>query len=91
MRKRSALRRSTAVSALLLAALFLLPLLVTAPFRRTLFNRELPVDETEAPESPRQPFESGNLDAARFWRWTWGSTWWGWFGRRCPPPSPLRP
>ena len=62
-RKRSALRQSTAVSALLLAALFLVPLLVIVPFRRTLFNRESPVDETEA-AAPSQPFVSGELDAA---------------------------
>lgn len=68
-RKRSAGRRgsqvsqSIAVSALLLAALFLLPLLVVVPFRSALFGREEPVDETEQTLPP--PFASGNLDGAR--------------------------
>ena len=57
MRRRNQVRQSAAVSALLLAALFLLPLLVVAPFRTALFGRETPVDETEGP-----PFVSGRLD-----------------------------
>jgi stage II sporulation protein D len=44
--RKSQLHSSIAVSALLLAALFLLPLLVVVPFRSALFGREEPVDET---------------------------------------------
>jgi len=62
-RRRSPMNPIIAVSALLLAALFLLPLVVVVPFRSTLFGREEPVDETE-PEPP-PPFASGKLDAAR--------------------------
>ena len=40
MRHRQSLRQSVAVSALLLAALFLLPLAVIAPFQPELFGRE---------------------------------------------------
>ena len=47
-----------AVSAVLLAMLFLLPLAVIVPFRSELFGRETPVDETEG-----EPFVSGELDA----------------------------
>ena len=57
MRRKNQVRQSVAVSAALLAALFLLPLLVVAPFRTALFGRETPVDETEG-----QPFVSGQLD-----------------------------
>ena len=57
MRRRNQVRQSVAVSAALLAALFVLPLLVVAPFRTALFGRETPVDETEG-----QPFVSGQLD-----------------------------
>ena len=60
-RQRSPVNQTIAVSALLLAALFLLPLLVTAPFRSALFGREEPVDETEPPPPP----PGGDLDAAR--------------------------
>ena len=62
--RRSQINESIAVSALLMAALFLLPLLVVVPFRSSLFGREDPVDETEAPPPPA-PFASGTLDAAR--------------------------
>lgn len=55
--------QAVAVSAILLAALFLLPLLVVTPFRSALFGREEPADETE-PEPP-PPFAAGALDAAR--------------------------
>lgn len=57
MRRKSQVRQSVAMSAALLAALFILPLLVVVPFRTALFGRETPVDETE-----RQPFVSGQLD-----------------------------
>lgn len=57
MRRRNQIRQSVAVSAALLAALFILPLLVVVPFRTALFGRETPVDETEG-----QPFVSGQLD-----------------------------
>lgn len=57
MRRRSQIRQSIAVSVLLLAVLFLLPLAVVVPFRAALFGRETPVDETEG-----APFVSGDLD-----------------------------
>ena len=57
MKQKNQVRQSIAVSALLLAALFLLPLAVIAPFRAELFDRQLPVDETEG-----APFVSGELD-----------------------------
>lgn len=57
MKQKNQVRQSVAVSALLLAALFLLPLAVIAPFRSELFAREQPVDETEG-----EPFASGELD-----------------------------
>ena len=50
-------RESVAVSAVLLSALFILPLLVIVPFRSELLTREPPVDETEG-----EPFVSGDLD-----------------------------
>ena len=59
MRRKNQVRQSIAVSAALLAALFVLPLLLVAPFRTALFGRETPVDETEPP-----PFASGELDRA---------------------------
>ena len=59
MRQRNQVRQSVAVSAALLAVLFILPLLVVAPFRTALFGRETPVDETEG-----EPFVSGELDGA---------------------------
>lgn len=58
MKHSKQVRRSVAVSAVLMAALFLLPLAVIAPFRAALFQRETPVDETE-------PFVSGQLDGQR--------------------------
>lgn len=57
MRPKNQVRQSVAVSAVLLAALFLLPLAVIVPFRSELFTRETPVDETEG-----APFVSGELD-----------------------------
>lgn len=62
-RRKSQVDQSIAVSAVLLAALFLLPLMVVVPFRSTLFGREEPVDEAE--REPLPPFVSGELDAAR--------------------------
>ena len=59
MRRRESVRQSIVVSVVLLAALFLLPLTVIAPFRSELFQQELPVDETEG----AVPFVSGELDA----------------------------
>ena len=58
MKRNHPVRQSMAVSGLLLAALFLLPLAVIVPFRAELFDREPPVDETEG-----APFVSGELDA----------------------------
>ena len=46
-KRTSPVSQSIAVSVLLLAALFLLPLAVVAPFRPALFGREEPVDEPE--------------------------------------------
>ena len=63
-RRRSQVNQAIAVSVLLLAALFLLPLAVVTPFRSSLFGREEPVDETE-PEAPPSPLPGGGLDAAR--------------------------
>ena len=57
MRPTTQFRQCIAVSAVLLAALFLLPLAVIVPFRSELFERETPVDETEG-----EPFASGELD-----------------------------
>lgn len=57
MRRGTQVRQSIAVSAVLLAVLFLLPLAVIVPFRSELFGRETPVDETEG-----APFVSGDLD-----------------------------
>ena len=58
MKRNHPVRQSMAVSGLLLAALFLLPLAVIVPFRTELFDRETTVDETEG-----EPFVSGELDA----------------------------
>ena len=51
-------RESVAVSAVLLAALFILPLLVIVPSRSELLTREPAMDETEG-----EPFVSGDLDS----------------------------
>ena len=51
-------RESIAVLAVLLAALFILPLLVIVPFHSELLTREPAVDETEG-----EPFVSGELDS----------------------------
>lgn len=63
--RRSQVHQAIAVSALLLAALFLLPLAVVVPFRSALFGREEPVDETEQEEAPPPVPSGGGLDAAR--------------------------
>ncbi len=72
-RRESQVSQSIAVSALLLAALFLLPLAVVVPFRSALFDREEPVDETEQ-EPPLPPFAAGERDAARSLRVLDGET-----------------
>nr|WP_325186134.1 stage II sporulation protein D [uncultured Oscillibacter sp.] len=69
MKRRNQVRQSVAVSAALLAALFLLPLLVVAPFRTALFGREAAVDETEG-----APFVSGQRDAGTVLRVLDGET-----------------
>ena len=56
MGQKKLLRQSAAVSVLLLAALFLLPLAVIVPFQPELFG-------LEEPEEERTPFVSGDLDA----------------------------
>ena len=61
MRHKSNIRQSTAVSALLLAALFLLPLAVIVPFRTVLSNKKAEPEKPLKPEA-RAPFESGALD-----------------------------
>ena len=59
----SPVSQSIAVSALLLLALFLLPLPGADPFRSTLFGREDPVDETEEEPPPPSVPGSGSDDA----------------------------
>ena len=59
MKRKNQVRQSVAVSAVLMALLFLLPLAVIVPFRTELFGREQPVDETEG-----EPFVAGVQDAA---------------------------
>lgn len=61
-KQKSQLNQVIAVSAVLLAVLFLLPLLIMPSFRSGIFGREDPVDETE---QERPPFASGVADAAR--------------------------
>ena len=65
-RRGNPVNQSIAVSALLLLALFLLPLLVAAPFRSALLSREEPVDETEG-EAPPPP-AAGVRDGSRMIR-----------------------
>ena len=55
--------------ALLMAALFLLPLAVIAPFRGPLLSRTETPDETEQPP----PFTSGVLDGGTVLKVTWFS------------------
>ncbi len=65
-KRNSQLDQAVAVSAVLMAALFLLPMVVVAPFQNALFGREEPVDESEQKkEESLPPFVSGDLDAAR--------------------------
>ena len=58
MKRASQFRQTAAVSAVLLALLFLLLLVVIAPFRDTLFSARDTVDESE-----REPFVPGDLDS----------------------------
>ena len=60
MKREHQVRQSIAVSAVLMAILFLSPLAVITPLRTELFSEETPVDETEG-----TPFVSGQLDAER--------------------------
>lgn len=69
MRRREPVRQSIAVTAVLMAVLFLMPLAVIVPFRTPLFNREAPVDETEG-----TPFASGVLDGEQLLRVLNGET-----------------
>ena len=59
MKRASQFRQTAAVSAALLALLFLLPLAVVVPFRDSLFSARDTVDEHEA-----EPFVPGELDAS---------------------------
>ena len=70
--RNSPVRQAIAVSALLLAALFLLPLAVVVPFRSALFGREEPVDESQTPAPP--PAASGVPDEDRVLRVLDGET-----------------
>ena len=57
MRRKSAVRQSMGVSALLLLVLFLMPLAVIVPFREELFAEDTPIGEMET-----VPFVSGKKD-----------------------------
>ena len=59
MKRTTQFRQTAAVSAVLLALLFLLPLAVIVPFRDTLFSARDTVDE-----GTTEPFRPGQLDAA---------------------------
>ena len=95
----SPVSQSIAVSALLLLALFLLPLPGADPFRSTLFGREDPVDETEEEPPPPSVPGSGSddartlrvLDGEEVLEMDLGPISRGWSGRRCPPPLSRRP
>ncbi len=64
MRNRSNIRQSAAVSAVLLAALFLLPLAVIVPFRSALTGKKAAPEKPPEPKPEiRLPFESGALDS----------------------------
>ena len=69
MKKTSGARQALTLSALLTAALFLLPLVSIVPVRQALFQRQSPVDETPPP-----PFESGAADSGRLLRVLDGET-----------------
>lgn len=58
MKKRGQIRQSMIVSVWLMAALFLLPLVVITPFRTEMPQQDSPVNETE-----RVSFVSGEMDA----------------------------
>ena len=59
MKRHSRVRQSIGVSAVLLAALFLLPLAVIVPFRTELFSSEKTAQESEG-----EPFIPGDLDSS---------------------------
>ena len=59
MKRRSQVRQSIAVSAVLMVLLFALPLAVIVPFREELFGRERAADETEG-----EPFVPGESDGS---------------------------
>ena len=73
MKRRSQVRQSIAVSAVLMVLLFTLPLAVIGPFREEQFGGEKTADETEG-----DPFASGESDGS--------VVLWAWCGRRCRPP-----
>lgn len=61
MKEPKLLRNTLAVSFLLTAALFLLPLFFVDPLRPTLFSGDTPADESEDPvESPQPPSSAGS-------------------------------
>jgi len=60
MRREHSIRQSVAISVALLSALFLLPLVVIAPFQTELFGEEDAVHETEG-----EPFVSGDMDGKK--------------------------
>ena len=57
MKRMTSLRQSVAVSAVLMAILFVLPLAVIVPFRSELFS-----SEERAAQSQKDPFVPGELD-----------------------------
>ena len=59
MKRRSQVRQSIAVSAVLMVLLFTLPLAVIVPFREELFGGEKTADETEG-----EPFAPGESDGS---------------------------
>lgn len=69
MKRHHEIRRSIGVSAVLLAALFLLPLAVVVPFRAELFSAEKTAQETEG-----KPFVPGDVDGASTLRVLCGDT-----------------
>lgn len=60
MKRERRVRQSVAVSAVLIAVLFLTPLAFITPLKDSLFSKESPVDETEG-----EAFVSGQQDAER--------------------------
>ena len=59
MKRRSQVRQSIAVSAVLMVLLFTLPLAAIVPFREELFGGEKTADETEG-----EPFAPGEADGS---------------------------